>query len=637
MMASLSDNEPVFAEGFFALGNRFVMEGSLLKARDAYRRALDLYPGFAAAACNLGRVLRDLSDPTGAVDACRYALALQPNLIEASQTLGGALFDLGRHSEAISVFQSALVKEPDNEDILCNLATLLLKSEKKEDAKTIYLKVLSKNSANYLAWFNIGTLYQEQGFIEDAERAYLEAIRFYPDFSLAIYNLATIYQSQGRIEEAIDIYSDLSQRAPHLADAHYNLGILYHDRGCLDEAADAYKAAARCYPSHIDALTNFGAVLQTQHRPEEAVSVYREALALAPDAMKIRVNLGAALTDLGQFEEASLVLDEATKRAPIPEACWNLALLQLSRGEFLSGWEGYEWRWKTRDYEADRRSVNRPQWNGEVGNGRSILLYAEQGLGDTLQFCRYVPAVRARGWQVILEVQEPLFGLMCKFTGVTVIRQGDVEPPYDMHCSLMSLPRAFKTTLESIPCQTPYLSAPPDRVARARARLGNGVNIGLVWSGNPAHRNDKERSIPLETLKPLIETPNVNFFSLQKDLRDNDKKTFSCLPIINLGPDLIDFTETASFIEALDLVITVDTSVAHLAGALGCPTWVALPLVPDWRWLLEREDSPWYPTMRLFRQKFRGNWSDVVVRLASNLRLFCEERPDRVPRSGLDV
>ncbi|WP_081581783.1 tetratricopeptide repeat protein [Pararhodospirillum photometricum] len=616
------DGEPVFAEGFFALGNGFAMEGRRLEARDAYRRALDLYPEFAAASCNLGRILRDLGDPASAVDACRHALALRPDLSEAAQTLGAALLDLGQYNEAITVFQSALVNNPENLDLLCNLATALLRADRIEEAQENYNKILNNNPNEYLSWFNLGTLYQRQNKLDNAESAYLQSIHHFPEFYLAIYNLATIYQGQGRIDEAISLYRNLTETAPHMADAHYNLGILYHDRGHLDEAADAYKAAARCHPAHIDALTNFGTVLQTQRRHEEAVAVYREALSQAPEAMEVRVNLGAALTDLGQFEEASQVLGEATRRAPVPEAYWNLALLQLSKGDFLSGWEGYEWRWKTKDYEGDRRTVNQPQWSGEAGGGRTILLYAEQGLGDTIQFCRYIPYVIKRGWQIILEVQSPLFELMKSFANVTVIRQGENEPSYDMHCSLMSLPRAFKTTIETIPSQVPYLRAPSDRVSQARARLGEGVKVGMVWAGNPAHRNDRERSILLENLFSLLNVPKIKFFSLQKEIRPIDKDAFAHLPIIDLSPYLKNFSETAAFIESLDLIISVDTSVAHLAGALGRPTWVLLPSVPDWRWLLEREDSPWYPTMRLFRQKNRENWGDVVARLVSELSFF---------------
>jgi hypothetical protein len=306
------------------------------------------------------------------------------------------------------------------------------------------------------------------------------------------------------------------------------------------------------------------------------------------------------------------------------EAHWNEALLRLLTGDFSRGWAKYEWRWRNESLALSTRNFSQPLWLGaEAIDGKTILLHSEQGLGDTIQFCRYVPLVAARGARVILEVERPLHEIMTNLAGATeVISKGDALPDFDFHCPLLSLPLAFGTHLETIPSLTSYLRAPGQTLKHWQARLGPKARprIGLVWSGRPAHKNDQNRSISLRSLLPLLDI-EATFVSLQKDVRSDDAAVLKeCNDVLHFGDELKDFSDTAALILQLDLVISVDTSVAHLAGALGEPVWILLPYNPDWRWLLDRDDSPWYPSARLFRQQQIGNWAGVIDQVKNELR-----------------
>jgi hypothetical protein len=306
------------------------------------------------------------------------------------------------------------------------------------------------------------------------------------------------------------------------------------------------------------------------------------------------------------------------------DAHWNEALLRLVRGDFSRGWAKYQWRWKSESLGVSKRNFLQPLWLGaEAIDGTTILLHSEQGFGDTIQFCRYVPLVAARGARVILEVESPLHEIMTNLAGATqVISRGDALPDFDFQCPLPSLPLAFGTRLETIPAATAYLRAPDQTLKNWQARLGPKARprIGLVWSGRPAHKNDQNRSISLRSLLPLLDI-EATFVSLQKDVRSDDAAVLKERnDVLNFGDELKDFSNTAALILQLDLVISVDTSVAHLAGALGAPVWILLPYSPDWRWLLDRDDSPWYPSVRLFRQQQIGNWAGVIDQVKNELR-----------------
>jgi tetratricopeptide (TPR) repeat protein len=377
-------------------------------------------------------------------------------------------------------------------------------------------------------------------------------------------------------------------------------------------------------------LINRGNALCALKRFDEALLNINQALALEPRDPVALNNLAIALNEFKRFDEAFTCFEKAISIDPdLAIAHWNESLRWLTLGDFERGLVKYEWRWKLPKWNLRWRGSTIPSWLGnESIEGKRILLYNEQGFGDEIQFCRYVPLLAAQGAKVILEVEGSLTALMSGLAGVSqCIAKGDKLPEFDLHCSVNSLPLAFKTRLETIPSTTPYLPIPA-QASDWEARLGrkDRPRIGLVWSGNPGSGNDRIRSINLRALLPLLDV-NATFISLQKDVRPDDEAILSeRKDVVDLGPSLKNFADTAAVISQLDLVISVDTSVAHLAGALGKPVWILLPFIPDWRWLLDREDSPWYPTARLFRQDESRAWPSVIERAREALGEFVGPR-----------
>ena len=347
---------------------------------------------------------------------------------------------------------------------------------------------------------------------------------------------------------------------------------------------------------------------------------YDRALMARPDDVEVHYNRGHTLTSLKRIDEALASYGRAISLRPdYAEAHWNEALLRLLAGDFSGGWAKYEWRWKKHLSLLSKRNLLKPLWLGDdTIRDKTILLHSEQGLGDAIQFCRYVPLVAARAAGVVFEVERPLWKLMNDFAGeVQVICRGDALPDFDFHCPLLSLPFAFGTRLETIPSGFPYLQAPSQTSTSWDNRLGpkDRPRIGLAWSGSAINTRDRERSIFLRELLPLLEA-KATFVSLQKDVRSADAPLLKeRSDIVHFADELRDFSDTAALISELDLVISVDTSVAHLAGAIGKPVWTMVTYIPDWRWMLDRDDSPWYPTMRLFRQPRTDDWQSVVVRV----------------------
>ncbi len=408
-------------------------------------------------------------------------------------------------------------------------------------------------------------------------------------------------------------------------DAHSNRGTALKDFGHLERAVAAHWAMFRIEPDNAEAHYNGGNVLQDLGRLDDALAAYDAALGLAPGYVEAHVHRGNTLKELGRLDDALAAYEAALRIKPdLAEARFNISLVHLLWGRFAEGWRGYEYRWLAPGIlGGKRRHADSPLWTGDSTDGRTILLWAEQGFGDAIQFVRYVPMLIQRGWRVILEVRPPLARLFAGIAGATVVAVGESLPPFDVQCPLLSLPLVFATTAETIPAPVPYLEPGQDAVAKWSSRLPrDGLRVGVVWQGNPGHKHDRNRSFRSEQFSPLAALPGVHLISLQKEAGvDQLARLSSEAGIHTLGPDYDggDFLDTAAVIMALDLVIGADTSVVHLAGALGRPVWVALPTVPDWRWLTEREHSPWYPTMRLFRQTKRGDWDGVFVRIAAEL------------------
>jgi tetratricopeptide (TPR) repeat protein len=444
------------------------------------------------------------------------------------------------------------------------------------------------------------------------------ALKSNSNSSDALSNLGLALHAMGRQEEAISSYRHALHLAPDHPEILYNLGNACLAIGRIADALESYDAVLANDPGHVGALVNRGNTLLRFDRPVDAMASYDAALATTPGHPQILTNRGHALRRLDRPIEALADFTAALVAAPeFPEAHFEAAMAHLTLGDFEAGWKEYEWRWKTGVFARQRRPYQTPLWLGEESlSGKTILLHFEQGLGDTIQFIRYVPLLVRQGAKVICEVQPELQPLLSQLEGVTIIASGAPLPAFDLHCPLLSLPFAFKTQPGTIPSAVSYLAASAERMDYWRDRLPpERPRAGFVWSGSPSHNNDSNRSIPLARFAALFENPPVRCFSLQNDLRVADSEVLTRLPnLVHLGGGLRDFADTAAIISLLDVVITVDTAVAHLAGALGKPVTILLPHAADFRWMRDRDDTPWYPTAKLLRQPAFGDWDSVIIR-----------------------
>ena len=508
-------------------------------------------------------------------------------------------------------------------------ARQLLDAKKLDEAEELLRALTGRAPQRAMAWFLLGRVRHAQGDLDAAIDFLRKAIALDPRLVPAHNDLGIFLQGRGQLAEAETCYRRAVEVAPRFAEAMSNLGAVLAERGRLDEASGWYSRAITERRDFADAHNNLGATLVKLDRAAEAEALHRRAISLKPDFADAHYNLGVALHDQGRFDEALESYDEAARLNPdFVDARWNRAFMLLTMGRYAEGWREHEWRWRRK--QQPPRSFPQPLWKGEPASGRTILLHFEQGTGDTLQFRRYAPIVAAGGARVLLQVQRPLQRLVrgSVGSGIEVLADGDVLPPFDLHSPLLSLPLACATSLDTIPAPVPYVAVDPAIAARWRERIGQdgGRKIGLVWAGNPQHKNDRNRSIALERLLPLLGAAETRWFSLQVGERAGDLARLAPDPMVNLADHLTDFAETAGAIDQLDLVITVDTAVAHLAGALGKAVWILLPAVPDWRWLLGRSDCPWYPTARLFRQPARGDWDCVVQALHGALEELASKK-----------
>jgi hypothetical protein len=442
----------------------------------------------------------------------------------------------------------------------------------------------------------------------------------------------------GRMQEAERLYRLVLKVEPYNADALHLLGLLHYKRGDIAAAVPFIRQAIAIRPSSAEAHNNLGAALESLGQTGEAIASYARATALKPDFSEALNNLGRTLHDERKFSDAERCFRAALRvKADNPEVHANLSMLLLLTGRFEEGWKEFEWRRTVKAWKNRPHNFTQPLWNGEALADRSLLVSVEFGFGDTIQFCRYVPLV-ARFARVILEVQRPLLRLVSRMEGVEqVIAYGDPLPAFDLYCPLMSLPHVLGTTLATIPRQIPYLAADPARVERWRSRLQHlhGFRVGLSWAGNPGLVRDRQRSIALDRLAVLAAVPGVVFVSLQKGAAAAQiRSQTSGMVVHDWTDELEDFDETAALIETLDLVIGVDTSIVHLAGALGKPVWLLNRFDTCWRWLLDRDDSPWYPTLRQFRQPRRDDWDSVLGNVRKALEQATEESRRELIRPG---
>jgi tetratricopeptide (TPR) repeat protein len=614
--------------GLFAAALHHHEAGRLDDAERLCRQILAFNPRDAESSHLLGRIAHRTARRDLAVAMISQAIAVNPDVAGYHADLGTLFAELGRLDEAAACYGAAIAVQPTYAAAHFSLGNTRRSQGRPKEAIACYRAALALKPDYAAAHNNLGGVLEDLRLYDEAIACHRAALALRPDFPEAQLNLGVALQAQGKLAEAVVCYRAALALRPDFVAAQYNLGNAARDQGKLDEAVACLRAALTLRPDFADAHNNLGKALGEQGRLDEALACYREALALGPDVAETHNNLGSALQQLGRLDEAIACYRSALQLDPeLPDGHFNLALALLARGDMAEGWREHEWRWKTPQLRMARRDFAHPQWRGEAAPGRTLLIHAEQGFGDTLQFCRYAPLAAARGPRVILEVPKPLVRLLRCLSGVDqVVAFGETLPPFDLHCPMLSLPLALRTTLETVPGTTPYLQADPARVEAWQARLiagaGRAPRVGLVWAGNPRNHSpelaatDRRRSLPPERLASLFDVPGVRFFSLQK-AGPLAPESFS---LADFMAEMEDFADTAALVANLDLVISVDTAVVHLAAALGKPVWVLDRFDSCWRWL-GRRDSPWYPTLRLYRQPRPGDWNRVLAEVTRDLRV----------------
>jgi tetratricopeptide (TPR) repeat protein len=565
-----------------------------------------------------------------AENVCIEILSEQPNNIDALHFLGILYYQMRNYDFAVEYLEKALKINPNDPDAQYNIGLSFKEKGQLDKAIACYQKALQLNPNFANAQYNLGMVLQEKGDIDEAIPCYQKALQLNPNLSGVYYNLGIISQEKEQIDEAIIYYQKALQLNPNLSDAHNNLGLSLQEKGQLDEALAYYQKALQITPHDSKAYYNMGNTFIEKGHIDEAIACYQKALQLNPSYADAYTNLGNALQEKGKLDEAIACYQNALQVDPnFANAHWNMSLALLLSVNFKQGWKEYEWRWKTKDFKKhcgfhQPSNFLQPIWDGFDIAGLTILIYAEQGFGDIIQFIRYAPFVAQQGAKVIFECPKELKSLVQNVQGISqVIEYGEQIPQFDTHSPLLSLPLLFGTTLETIPARIPYISADSKFVEKWRDEIQYGnskLKVGLVWSGNPKNIKFKYKSFPLETFTPVLKLKDITFYSLQKgEAAEQTKNLSEGLNIIDFTNEINNFSDTAALIETLDLIISVDTAVAHLAGAIGKTVWTLIPYKPDWRWMLNREDSPWYPTMRLFRQSSRGNWESVIAKVKKEL------------------
>lgn len=595
-------------------------EGRLKDAEALYRHALESTPDNADIWHLLGALSHQKGADREAEEYLNRALELLPNFPEALNTRGILLKDSGRLSKAEDDFRAALQEVPNFAQALTNLADTLRLTGAFNEAKELSEQAIQAAPDLAAAFNNLGAIERDLSHLEEACRAFEKALELDPGLIDAAINLATTLALRGEGASALRTAKRAVQKAPDYAPAQNCLGSLHFDNENIEEAHLCFKTAAALEPDYAEAHNNLANTLTRLGKLEDAQDHYDKALEKEPENPDFWANKAAAFQAQNDIAACLKACEKALKINPNhADARWNRAMARLISGDLAGGFADYQARWALPEFS--RRSLPAAEWAGEDLAGKSILLHSEQGFGDTLQFIRYAALLKAqKPTAIYLETPAPLCRLLAPMAALTdVFKQGETLPKTDYHAPLLSLPYLCKTTLDTVLATLPYLYAPRD-IADFPGGIDNETmtNIGLVWAGRPSHKNDRNRTLSFKSLLPLFNVNNTQFFSLQ--LGDAQKELSASAKVIDISGYLEDFAATAALIEPLDLIITVDTALAHLAGAMGKKCWVMLPFAPDWRWLLDRDESPWYPSLTLFRQPRPGDWATVIQHITEKLR-----------------
>jgi tetratricopeptide (TPR) repeat protein len=581
------------ARTFYKSANLLKDRGDWQAALADYDRAIDAHPDYAHALCNRGVVLAALGRTDQALQSYDRALALDDKDAIAHFNRGVLLQQLRAWERALASYDKAITQDAGFFHSHFNRANVLKELARWDAAIESYGRAIALSPGRAEPWFNLGVIQQQQGKTEAALESYDRALAINPDLIQARFNRANVLKDLKRYQAAVQSYDlVIAARADH-AEAWSNRGTALQELGEWEAALGSYDQAIAIRADYPEAWSNRGMVLHELRRLQEALASYGRALELRPG---------------------------------FADAQYGKSISLLLQGDYAAGWPLYEWRWPhaARLHGGAPRVFQTPLWLGrEDLKGKRILIYWEQGLGDTLQYCRYIPLLAQKGAEVIFEVQAPLMSLLRSLPGVgRLIAAGSALPKFDYHCPLLSLPLAFGTTLQSVPASVPYLRAEPERAAHWRERLGErrAARIGFVCSGAAIYANDTNRSIALADWISRIPRDR-QYVCLQKEYRDADRATLAENSwIADFAAEQRDFSDAAALVESMDLVISVDTSMTHLAGALARPTWLLLSFNSDARWMMDRDDSPWYPTLRIYRQKKPRDWVAVLERVAADLR-----------------
>lgn len=563
--------------------------GHVADAADLYAAVLRSDPQNIDALNLLGSIMIEAGQLDTGIQLCQEAVRVAPDFFGPYVNLGNGLQAAGRLVEAVEAFQKAVELKTDNAVLFNNLASALNALDRFDEGRAAAEKAAALEPRLAEAYNNLGNACLGAGDQEAAEQAFQSALEINPQQSDVLYNLGTLMSKTGREQSAVSLLERAVSLDPSRVEKVYNLGLAYSAVGRYEDAQARYRTCLQMDPNHEDALNN----------------------------------LSVALKDLGRLGEAEALLRDAIVKNPNDaDLHWNLAQVLLHKGDFEEGWREYEWRWDMSAFTTPKRDFGKPQWTGEDAAGKTILIHHEQGFGDAIQMVRYLPLVAARCDHVILECRPGLERLLAPLDGVDqVVTMGQDLPSFDVHLPIMSLPHVFGTMLTTVPNDVPYLHAPKDGAVDPRLVESDKLKVGIVWAGSATLTKDLERSVDAKMFRAVADVEGVEVFSLQLGQEEAFREAFQDLDnVYDLSKSLRDFADTAAHIAALDLVISVDTAVGHLAGALGQPVWGLHAANASYQWLQEREDSPWYPTMRLFRQVERGDWASVLERIVSELR-----------------
>jgi tetratricopeptide (TPR) repeat protein len=588
---AVAANNPAAYAAYGNLGSAHVDLKNLEAALVNFSKAIALNPDFAAAYYGRGNVQRAYKQFDAALSSYNRAIALSPGLAEAYSCRGLVLCELKQFAAAMADYDKAIALRPHYAE----------------------------------AYFNRGALFAQLKQSDAAILSYHRALAIRPDLAQAHYSVGNVFVELQQFDAALAAYNKAIAVKVDYAEAYMHRGNVLAELGQFDAALASHDRAIVLAADSAEPYYNRANLLVQLNQLEAASADYQRAIAIRPDFVEAHLNRGNTFLALSQLPAAFASYEDAIAiKADYAEAQHHRAVAQLLNGDFSNGWRNYEWRWKLDDtsINKEKRHFRQAVWLGQESiAGKTVLLHGEQGLGDRLQFCRYVRMVAELGARVILETPSPLANLLVNLEGLSqLVATGSPLPAFDYHCPLMSLPLAFNTRLDTIPHSARYLRGDAAKVARWRAKLGEGnrPRIGLAWSGSTAHKHDHKRSIALRELLRFL-PPDFQYISLQKELREADRNTLKSSSLLNFSEELNDFSDTAALCECLDLIISVDTSAVHLSAALGKRTWVLLPFSPDWRWLLDRSDSPWYPTVKLFRQAKIGEWDRVLEQIKAGL------------------